>query len=382
MLTDSGCPKVAYVSTLGWSGGVGNGHHAPSIPQGIRPPTTMNRHGRSYVEAALRNRSFSLVYQPIIHLDSGTISGVEALCRFHDGRPPDVWFNQCAALGLAGAMDLAVIDVALRDLDRLPDGYLALNLSTATLATPGPLRDLLRPALARRPIVLELTEHAVVEDYDRAADALRILRDAGILLAVDDAGAGYASFRHILRLRPDIIKLDRSITQCVDEDHGKRALASALVIFAAEMNASVVAEGIETEAELTALRLAGVERGQGFWLARPGPLPVGVTDYRPRPFVDLVGSTSPPFGVDLDVLADLGDIQDATTSVVAHDVLTSMASIETAIALLSAGDGDLSREEHRALCGVLQRQAGHVTEILTDLVRGLPPGTTQGPRAL
>jgi hypothetical protein len=181
-------------------------------------------------------------------------------------------------------------------------------------------------------------------------------------------------------LRPDIIKLDRSITQCVDKDRGKRALTSALVIFAAEINASVVAEGIETEAELMSLRAAGVERGQGFWLARPGPLPVERPDYQPRPFIDLATSAFPLTPVEVEAFAaDLAVDMGATTAVVAHDVLTSMASIAAAIGLLTASDGGLPREEHRALCSVMQRQAAHVTDVLKGLVRGLPPGTTQSP---
>jgi EAL domain-containing protein (putative c-di-GMP-specific phosphodiesterase class I) len=330
----------------------------------------MTRHERRHVEAAIRDGAFSLVYQPIVHLESGTLTGVEALCRFDDGRPPDVWFQECEALGLAGAMDLAIIGAAMHELDRLPDGFLALNLSPATLSTPGALLHALRPALDRRTIVLELTEHAIVKDYTVALDALRILRDAGVLLAIDDAGAGYSTFSHILRLRPDIIKLDRSITQGVDCDAGRRALTSALVIFAAEITAYVVAEGIETEAELVALRTAGVGRGQGFWLARPGPLPIELACYQPRPYGDLVPNAC---GEPLDLVRPDAD---ATTAVVAHDALTSMAAIATAIKVLVGTDGALPQEEHRALCSVMQRRTTHVTSVLQALVQGSPVGAT------
>jgi EAL domain-containing protein (putative c-di-GMP-specific phosphodiesterase class I) len=315
------------------------------------------------------------VYQPIVHLESGTLSGVEALCRFDDGRAPDMWFKQCEDAGLGAAMDRAVIDVALEDLHSLPPGYLSLNLSVATLSDPQPLIDRLRPAVAVRPIVLELTEHSVVEDYETVVEVLRLVRDAGVQLAVDDAGAGYSTFQHILRLRPDIIKLDRSITHGINEDPARRALTSALVIFAAEINASVVAEGIETEDELTTLRTTGVARGQGFWLGRPAPLPLPAIEYVPAPYVELL---QPEIYVlqrrlNAPVAPAAPAPYDATVAVLAHSVLSSMASVASAIELLRAKDGTLPLEEHRALCSVMQRQVGFVMGILEDLVRGLPP---------
>jgi EAL domain-containing protein (putative c-di-GMP-specific phosphodiesterase class I) len=333
------------------------------------------REGRAYVEAAIRNRAFSLVYQPIVHLETGTLSGVEALCRFHDGRPPDVWFKQCEAWDMGGAMDLAIIELALEDLAELPpEGYLALNLSPGTLSRLAPLQEMLEPALARKPIVLELTEHAVVEDYHAAAEALDALRAAGVLLAIDDAGAGYSTFAHILRLRPDIIKLDRSLTQGIDADPSRRALTAALVIFAAEIEASVVAEGIETEAELVAVRTAGVGRGQGYWLGRPGVLPLPPTDYEPVPYVELLTTALPDLDGDRDALAEPPDLTvDATLAVFAHGLLSAMAALKSAVGILHRSDGDLPVEEHRALCGVMSRQADYVTTMLHDLVRGLPP---------
>ena len=336
----------------------------------------MRRDSREYIEATIRNRAFSLVYQPIVHLDTGTLSGVETLCRFDDGRPPHRWFKQCEAFGLAGPMDLAIIGMALEDVDDLPQGYLALNLSAATLMHPTPLRQALRPLLERRPIVIELTEHDVVEDYETVTAAVDELRGAGVLLAVDDAGAGYSTLQHILRLRPDIIKLDRSITHEVDHDPARRALTSALVIFAAEIDASVVAEGIETEAELFALRAAGVARGQGFWLARPGQLPLPPVDYEPMPFVDLAAAALTSDPVRLPSAARPGDRLfgvDPMVSVVAHGVLSSLASIASAVELLRLDEGAMPVEERRALCSVMHRQVVHVSEVLKDLVRGLPP---------
>jgi EAL domain-containing protein (putative c-di-GMP-specific phosphodiesterase class I) len=155
----------------------------------------------------------------------------------------------------------------LRDLPR--DAYLSLNCSHRA-AMSGELLDAFGSDAHR--IVVEITEHEPVEDYDRLTSALERLRAAGVRIAIDDAGAGYASLRHTLRLLPDIVKIDIGIVRDVDRDRGKRALASALARFAAEMDIAVVAEGIETQAELDALLALGVEVGQGFHLAEPGPI--------------------------------------------------------------------------------------------------------------
>ena len=325
--------------------------------------------GRAYVEAVVEQRAFSLVYQPILHLDTGTLSGVEALCRFHDGRPPDLWFEQCEALGLAQAIDLAIIERVTEQLDEIPSAPVSINLSPMSLHDAGPIADALAEAARRRRIVIEITEHAVVEDYAPVLEGLTRLRAMGVRLAVDDAGAGYSSLQHILRLRPDIIKLDRSITSCIDEDPARRALATAMVIFAGETGATVVAEGIETEGELAAVRSTGITRGQGFGLALPSPLPLPPVSYSAQPFVDLRTPTAPPPRA---VPGPEGAPPDVGVAVAAHGLLGSLASMSRAVALLRATDGLLPPEQHRAACGVLERQIAHVTGVLEDLMRGLP----------
>jgi predicted signal transduction protein with EAL and GGDEF domain len=97
------------------------------------------------------------------------------------------------------------------------------------------------------------------------------LRALGVRIAIDDAGAGYASMRHILSIEPDLIKLDMSLTRGIDQDRKRRALASALIAFAHETRIDIVAEGVETAAELDTLRELGVRKVQGYFLARPGP---------------------------------------------------------------------------------------------------------------
>jgi EAL domain-containing protein (putative c-di-GMP-specific phosphodiesterase class I) len=125
-----------------------------------------------------------------------------------------------------------------------------------------------------RQVVLEITEHEVVDDYDRLATSLQRLRDTGAKIAVDDVGAGIASLRHIVRIAPDTIKLDISLTQHLRHDPVRRALARALVQFAQDTGTLLVAEGIESEADLVMWRRLGADGGQGYLLARPGPLPI------------------------------------------------------------------------------------------------------------
>jgi EAL domain-containing protein (putative c-di-GMP-specific phosphodiesterase class I) len=216
-----------------------------------------------------------MVYQPIFDLEGRLAVGAEALARFdpNSGWRPDQWFQEAAAVGLLAELELRAVQLALEDITRLPpDAYLSVNASPDTAASDGFAR-LLDGVPAGR-VVLEITEHAPVEDYGALAGSMRELRSSGVRLAVDDAGAGFASLRHILSLAPDILKLDISLTRDIDTDRTRRALASGLIAFAGEVEMSVVAEGIETEAELEALLELGVKLGQGYHLGRPGPLPL------------------------------------------------------------------------------------------------------------
>jgi EAL domain-containing protein (putative c-di-GMP-specific phosphodiesterase class I) len=120
--------------------------------------------------------------------------------------------------------------------------------------------------------MLEVTEHASIQDYSVIAAKLAPLRQLGLRLAVDDAGAGYASFRHILKLKPDVIKLDASLVGAIDQDRGVRALAAALIRFAEETGSKIVAEGVETQEELNVLRQLNVNKAQGYLLGRPSPI--------------------------------------------------------------------------------------------------------------
>jgi EAL domain-containing protein (putative c-di-GMP-specific phosphodiesterase class I) len=149
--------------------------------------------------------------------------------------------------------------------------YLSLNVSPETLLEPDFASVFDGAPLSR--LMLEVTEHRSVTDYEAVERQLAPLRAAGMKLAVDDAGAGFASFRHILRLRPDVIKLDASLIRHIDERPDSRALASALIRFAQETGCRMVAEGVETAGELRVLRELAVNKAQGYLLGRPGPLP-------------------------------------------------------------------------------------------------------------
>jgi EAL domain-containing protein (putative c-di-GMP-specific phosphodiesterase class I) len=215
----------------------------------------------------------SIVYQPIYDLESRRIAGVEALSRFSSTPhvTPDVWFNEAAALGIGPKLEACAIRSALTALKTLPsDVYVAVNGSPAFVLS-GMLPELLQSVDIGR-VVLEVTEHASVTDYRELTDALASLRALGLRIAIDDAGAGYASMRHILSIEPNLVKLDISLTRGIDKDRKRRALASALIAFARETDVGIIAEGVETAAELLTLQSLGVKRAQGYHLARPKPL--------------------------------------------------------------------------------------------------------------
>ncbi len=225
---------------------------------------------REAIEAVLRDQAFEIALQPILRLKDQGTAGYEALCRFSPEpyRPPNLWFDDAAEVGMQIALEVYVIKIALRILPDLPTScYLAVNTSPATLAT-GQLSELVSAAGGDR-VVIEITEHSAIDDLDVLLMEIDRLRELGARIAVDDAGAGYSGLQQIIRLRPDVIKLDMSLTQNVDKDVARRALASAMVQFARDTNARVVAEGIETEAELRTLKAIGVEMGQGYHLGRP-----------------------------------------------------------------------------------------------------------------
>ncbi len=243
---------------------------------------------RGRIEGVLDTRAFHVLLQPVAELRSGCVIGAEALSRFtaEPERTPDLWFAEAWRVGLGVELELAALRAALALHAQVPEGaYLAVNLSPRTLQRDELLEEL-RSADGSR-LVLELTEHDRVDDYETLCRAAAHVRALGVRIAVDDAGAGFASFQHILNLRPDIIKLDRELTRAVDRDAARYALASALVTFAASVGAEICAEGIETVGELETLQRLGVRFGQGYLLGRPALPPA-------PPLVPLPRASSEP----------------------------------------------------------------------------------------
>lgn len=229
----------------------------------------------AHVDSLLTTRSLITVFQPICHLGSGEIVGAEALTRF-TGPPfksPDQWFADAESIGRGLELELLALETALAAAARLPAHvYVAVNLSPSAcldVRLSGIVRE---SGLRPERIVVELTERSPVADYARLAAALAPLRSAGVRIAIDDVGAGFSSMRHILRLSPELIKLDRSIVGGVDTNPGQKALLAAMLSFSSHIGAGLVAEGIETSSELATLAELGVKTGQGYLLGRPSVL--------------------------------------------------------------------------------------------------------------
>ena len=222
------------------------------------------------------------VFQPVYALADRRVAGFECLSRF-DAEPqqgPDFWFAEAASVGLGADLELGVIRRALPAVERLPKATpVSFNVSPGLLLDGRLSRELAAGGngarLADR-LILEITEHETVQEHERLVTALEPLRAMGVRVAIDDAGAGYSSFRHIVRLRPDVIKLDLRLTRDIDHDPARRALASALIRYARETRADVVAEGVETQAELDTLRELGIAKAQGYFFGRPMSLAAAV----------------------------------------------------------------------------------------------------------
>lgn len=218
----------------------------------------------------LEGAQLTAALQPIVRLADGVVVGYEALARFpleydlSTGR----WFEDAASSGLSVELELAAAAVALARLPSLPDdAFLAVNVSPET-ACNARFHDLLAGHAPQR-LVLEITEHTAVEDYARLGQCLSSLQQAGVRIAVDDTGAGFASLRHVLRLAPDIIKLDITLVREIDQRPRVQSLVAALLTFAQGTQAELIAEGVENERQLQTLKELGVPFAQGFHLGYP-----------------------------------------------------------------------------------------------------------------
>lgn len=231
----------------------------------------LGRVRRDEVQALMDGDDLAIVYQPIVSLKRGEIRGYEALSRIsvEPRRGPDVWFAEAAEVGLGMELECHAIRLALAGFDFSSGAYISVNASPETVLTPQ-FEECLKGYPAGQ-LVLEVTEHAQVVSYPLLMEKLEAFRRSGMRLAVDDAGAGFSGLQHILMVKPEIIKLDISLTRGIDEDPIRRSLAIALLSFATELGSQIVAEGVETPEEYQALLDMGIQLGQGYHIARPAP---------------------------------------------------------------------------------------------------------------
>jgi PAS domain S-box-containing protein len=224
---------------------------------------------RDHISSTIAERAFYPVFQPIVELEHNRIVGYEALTRFTDGADPQVLFAEAVASGLGPELEIATLQAALAAAAALPrSAWLNLNASPELIIAGEPLRTLLRGN--RRRLVLEVTEHTAIADYPAFRAAMAALGPK-VELAVDDAGAGFASLRHILELRPAFVKLDRSLVTGLESDYARHAMIAGLRHFARATGFRLIAEGIETDNELAVLRALDIQLGQGYLLGRPMP---------------------------------------------------------------------------------------------------------------
>ena len=232
---------------------------------------------RSEIHAIIEQKGFTPVFQPFVELATGNIVGYEALTRFTDGRSPEVVFREATQAGLGPELEAACASAAVeaaRDLDA--DKWISLNFSAAAL-----LGHYVEPVVshANRSIVIEVTEHASIENYAAVTNIIASLPNCK--LAVDDGGSdkSAAGFAYILELKPDYVKLDITLIKGIDTRPDLQAMTAGLCFYAAQTNTILIAEGIETEAEAATLMRLGVSLqkdshllGQGYFFGRPMPL--------------------------------------------------------------------------------------------------------------
>jgi EAL domain-containing protein (putative c-di-GMP-specific phosphodiesterase class I) len=252
-------------------GGASRRRQLPSIAL----DSTDDRPTREDIVGLIEDESMTMVYQPIVDIrawsaSTTTMVGYESLARFPHSTPPE-WFNLAGSSGLGVDLEILALKAGIRGFSALGQGpFLALNLSNPTLLSPQ-LPAALDGIDAGR-LVLELSETARIRSYEVTRRAVERLRERGIRLAVDDVGAGEIDMWHILRLDPEIIKLDRQLV--ADQENVRRndALIRGITTMARDLGIMVIAEALETEAERQRLLELGVEFGQGYLFGKPASL--------------------------------------------------------------------------------------------------------------
>lgn len=225
---------------------------------------------RKHLDEVIHSGAMYSVWQPVIDTDGNRVVAVEALARFNTRpyRPPNEWFAEAASVDRHTDLERNALIKGLAILPDLPDGMrVTCNLSGQALLDPA-IQEFLQGRRLDR-IVLEITEHDMIADYESLLKVIGPLREQGMMLAIDDFGAGYASFQHILGLDPDVIKLDMSLVRNIDSLPTAQSIVRAMIGFTAEGDRYLVAEGVETGAEMDTLRALGVTRAQGYLFHKP-----------------------------------------------------------------------------------------------------------------
>ncbi|MDH5420284.1 MAG: EAL domain-containing protein [Acidimicrobiia bacterium] len=257
-------------------------HGSPTEDLPVSPELT------TAIRAAIRGSGLDMQFQPIFQLGNWLVGdrrpvGYEALSRFESDVPTDAWFRAADQLGLGVELELAAVSAAVRRLDDVPAGrYITVNVSPKVVESL-PFSAIVKRLTSGR-VRLEISEEALIEDYERFRSTIAELRRRGLRVAIDDVGAGMASLKHLVLIPHDSIKLDLDVVRGVDHDRNRQAMVSALVALSKATGTQVVAEGIETMSELVSLAELGVAYGQGYFLGRPASL-------------QKVDATQPPTGV-------------------------------------------------------------------------------------
>ncbi|HSF25926.1 MAG TPA: EAL domain-containing protein [Actinomycetes bacterium] len=239
---------------------------------GIAPVDHRVDWSREIDRAAFGPAAPTMVFQPIVDLRAGRVTGFEALARFDDSpTPPDVWFSQAASYGVADVLESRAIAAALRARAGLPTGcFLTVNVSPDLLPSDA-VMEVLSAAGDLTGVVIELTEQTELTQLSAVNAALAFVRTRNAMVAVDDAGAGYAGLQRLLEIRPDMVKLDRALVDRVDQDGAKQALARMLGDLSGHLDAWLLAEGVERIQELDTFAAMGVPLGQGWLFGHPSP---------------------------------------------------------------------------------------------------------------
>jgi EAL domain-containing protein (putative c-di-GMP-specific phosphodiesterase class I) len=250
---------------------IGRVHAAASHPPAPPTPRRRRRPGPADVRRLLdpSDSGPDVHAQPILDLVSGRLSGYEALARFRGfpGTTPDDWFAAAHRAGVGAQLEACAVARALRLGANRPAGtVLSVNVSPNVIDTPE-FQAVLPADL--NGLQFEMTEHELANDTVALLAALDRLRQRGARIAVDDVGAGYAGFKRLMMVGPDVLKLDRALVTGVSREPRKIALVEAVVHFAARTGARVCAEGLETVEDLTAVTELAVGLGQGWVIGRP-----------------------------------------------------------------------------------------------------------------